>query len=513
MSDDNSCEFGSLKTTKKTVLEWRVDKINALLAAAKAGEERTVEKPSSEFTEQWASVYVYAVPLKADYHNSTSSQTWLRDGKWNFNFEFFADDCKQAVSSFSDTAIEFSSEEPGWGGTKAIHWHHLESAPIKDKNVLIIRCSLESDYIEPLPPFSDYKTLVGLFKSPDYADVAFEIESANDGQPVFLFATRLVLHDRSSHFRTMLQSGMSEATKRVGLNVKAHLARYIKHPQKGDKDEFAPFVQLLLPEAKAADEENAVKKLAEPLAQATVPAASLKEEPAGVAPSSVQEGAASDSASKPTSTEEVPMPAEPAPGAVPKKPQQPSAAAGRRLMHVKIEDCSYETFRALLKHMHDGAVHFLPSFATYLVYRQSFMPSPANEAPISLAMWENAHNDEWFQHRSSPHAVYRLADRYFVHSLKDIARKAIVRFLTPETAAYELFSQLSMDFTDVQKPILDYVHDNWDKVSSTSAMKTALELVGAGQLPGGAAVIGKLFLGLQKKAVVKDAAQDGAAQP
>ncbi|GAA5903730.1 hypothetical protein JCM6882_003398 [Rhodosporidiobolus microsporus] len=157
---------------------------------------------------------------------------------------------------------------------------------------------------------------------------------------------------------------------------------------------------------------------------------------------------------------------------------------------VMINDCSYSTYFALLSFLYTSCVTFLPPISDYLVAFQK-------DAKGSKATYWLEQRDEWLVEKAlnkdpppcNPHAMFRLADRYLLDELKEIAQGFILRSLTVENVAYELFCSLSLDYDGHRDKVLECLLENWDDVKKTRAWSHSMEVLEEGRLPGGAAVL------------------------
>ncbi|GAA5884345.1 hypothetical protein JCM6882_002237 [Rhodosporidiobolus microsporus] len=327
-------------------------------------------------------------------------------------------------------------------------------------SALTIRCTLTSSErpietaVQPLPWSA--KPLVRLFKNRQYADAAFRIRPGGAASPsYYLCATRLVLHD-SQHFSR--PGTIKFDPENLPSDEPATL-------YEGELDDFSVFKPLI---------SNGY----------------LSDSPSPQLP------AALTSLSQRQENEHA---AEPAPD---KRQLDEDEGAKRHVKEyalIEITDCSFETFRAFLKFLHGGNLHFSPSFSDYLVLRNAPSLSDGEKADFlpSHTRWLRSTNWSQYSYRCDPHAVYRLADKYLETDLRVLAKDFIINSLTAENAAYEAFSQLSFDFpNDFQKPVFAFMVENWDEVKSTKAMEQVLSLLDAGDLPGGGEVFGKLLKGL-----------------
>ncbi|GAA6058291.1 hypothetical protein JCM3770_002896 [Rhodotorula araucariae] len=149
-------------------------------------------------------------------------------------------------------------------------------------------------------------------------------------------------------------------------------------------------------------------------------------------------------------------------------------------------DCS--TLHALLFHLHYSKVAFVKSPSHYLA-------SAANATEESAYAWINGNAPKMADDPPpcSPHALYRLADRYLDKELKKQAKDHILCNVTVASAAYEAFSGLSRDYSDVSDGLVAFILQHWSAVKATSGWARCMELLDSGALPGGTAVLNKIL--------------------
>ncbi|GAA5885555.1 hypothetical protein JCM6882_007467 [Rhodosporidiobolus microsporus] len=311
------------------------------------------------------------------------------------------------------------------------------------------------------------------FNSDEAADVVFTIKSQDSVGTIF--ASKQVLMSRSSYFRDLFSSNFSESKlKRLAPQDGPRKPSNTLH---GDVPDFQAFKEL----SSTGDEK-------EPVASGLSPALTPAEE--GAPPGSWPEDS--------------------------RLFREIKVEGSRRaaLSHLQKEStdfpsCSYATYHALLFFLYTSCISFLPPTSDYLLTHQppegeSLVPG-AWHAPAPVHTDEE--RDAWLLKNAlnrdpapcSPHAMYRLANRYLLDELKKIAQGYIIRSLTVENVAYEVFCTLSKDYETHQDEVLKFLLKNWDAVKKTRGWAQSMDLLEDGRLPGGTAVLKKIFDALAVK--------------
>ncbi|GAA5930260.1 hypothetical protein JCM10213_001044 [Rhodosporidiobolus nylandii] len=438
-------------TPKQVVLEWRVEEVRPALAAARAGEKRTM-RSGTNTKEGAAGLYLHARPQEEDYNYPSSKVSWMRPGMWGALMEVLTVDGAELVPSRSLPPRVYDTQKSNYGWPDMIPLANLENEAVTKPNAFVIRFTIERAGEMPWrPQKSDPASpLMSFFRCPtEHADVAFRMQPYADSAPSYLFGTKLVLR-HCQHFATLFGSGLKENSTIVELDAEALVQKKPRDLFEGDKDEFAPFQSLLPPSS---------------------PPPATRRDPSPTRDSPARSAAACDADDG--------------------EPTQKK----RKTRQLR----SYETHRTFLKYLHGGRMHLSVPASDYLVYRFS----PSHEPAKAKAMWLVENTLGWHSRVCSPHALYRLADLYLERDLKEAVKGFLLRSLTVENVAYEAFSALSLDFEDYQKPVVAFLLVEWEKVKQTKAMKQVLELLDGGQLPGGGLVLGKILAALSKPAEEK----------
>ncbi|BGP43932.1 hypothetical protein JCM10449v2_007989 [Rhodotorula kratochvilovae] len=316
---------------------------------------------------------------------------------------------------------------------------------------LVFRVEVEEGEPDPPPPPPPPSIPYRFFNNPEYCDVVFEVPSSStSSNPSYVFAAK-PFAEASATFELV-----PDATLKPPADTFA-----------GDKDDFAAFapaVEPPTPVVGAADVSSAPSAAEEGAAMADADAAPAQEQSRTLAGPSTQTA-----------------------------PERIRRARAKTYYRIKVIDSSYTTICAFIDYLYYRTIAFLPSMSHYLVAMSKVEVGGTLADPHAWLQKFPTEKRASFGPRCSPHALYRLADCYLHAELRDLAKKHILDGLTVENAAYELFSTLSRDYSDIQSGILTFILAVWEGVTSSRAWQHALELLDEGALPGGIAVVGKVL--------------------
>ncbi|GAA5910673.1 BTB/POZ domain-containing protein [Sporobolomyces salmoneus] len=403
-----------------------------------------------------------------DWNRATSDLAWSR-GEASALFEFISPiKPRQVVASCKMKNWHFNSDQKLWSRTKRISGMGLdELLDYYDKNgEIALSCTVTWSRSASVHTVLS-KVPLSHFDNRDVGDVVFRFpQEVINKSPIF--ASKLLLTLRSDYFKTLFEGGFSETSEANSMDVsdiKPKAGRYFTV----DNSELAPFYL----ETMETSQEKQVE------------AANLQE----------SNPAAEVSSSR---TEQV-------------KIDEIASSSSRRVHVIDITQTDYTTYRSLLAFLYCGHVLFTALPSEYLVARDKALaehlptdPSFAFEIP-----------EKWFpekylalrdQYNSSkmipcfPPSMYRLADCYDIEELKSLTKDRILRSLTVETVAYELFSPLSIEYEEIQKPVLAFFVENWKEVKKTTAFKNILDKIAAGELAQARELIEKVWTMMSSRA-------------
>ncbi|KAG6841703.1 hypothetical protein C0991_007975 [Blastosporella zonata] len=182
----------------------------------------------------------------------------------------------------------------------------------------------------------------------------------------------------------------------------------------------------------------------------------------------------------------------------------PSTVPAARLS-VVVKDVAYTTYKALLYYLYTDTVVFAPLSSSFLSKTQPIVdstpqkarsPSPSEESstqknsseetPISRRQWIQEWKEDHLDRPSpcSAKAMYRLADRLDLPILKARASQHIVKSLTVDNIAYEIFTPFAAAFNDIRKVQVDFFLAHWKDIRASDSMRCVWQQIRNGRHPG-----------------------------
>ncbi|GAA5988136.1 hypothetical protein JCM5350_002196 [Sporobolomyces pararoseus] len=383
-----------------------------------------------------------------------------------FNLDHSDDIWKQLVKQQPTSNVEpeqweleheFDSEDDNLGAPLRISVKQILGVYDQQKS-FGFRCILSGNEF-PHQSFSFYNSAFNFFDSSSYADTVFVIHQA-EGHPSHILACKEILVSESSHFRTLFQSGFSETNSKRRFDIEK-LSRY----EDEDGSSVSPVINDQLHPFLPSNQ---------------------REESAPRAPRDGNDSTERSPSSEPN-RKRIKLE-----GAV----EESSSETGdvRSLNVVDIREIDFRTYRAMIRYLHVPTVPFHPLASEYLVEKSK--NNALDESPLDW-LWNKFCDLDQLNYEGvdpcSSSAMYRLADLYDMEDLRDLSLDFIVRSLTVENAAYELFSPLSFDYEAVQKPILEFFVKNWRAVRRTDGFKAVLKQFSLGNLSRGEGIMEKIF--------------------
>ncbi|KAL1942536.1 hypothetical protein VTO73DRAFT_6138 [Trametes versicolor] len=162
------------------------------------------------------------------------------------------------------------------------------------------------------------------------------------------------------------------------------------------------------------------------------------------------------------------------PAVVPKKPA--NALPGHPGRVVFLDDIAYKTWRAFIFYAYLGEKEL--SFAPL----RSEQKSTPNELKPDQAP------------PCSPKSMYRLADKYDIAPLKELAAAEIMKRLSTHNILEEIFSTFTSMYPDIRTKELDFLRRNMHVPDIQSRLPSWIEALEDGRLPKGAGRILTLLL-------------------
>jgi len=100
---------------------------------------------------------------------------------------------------------------------------------------------------------------------------------------------------------------------------------------------------------------------------------------------------------------------------------------------------------------------------------------------------------------------------YDLQELKQRAFQHIIKSLTVENIAYEMFSAFTATYEDVRKVQVSFFLDNWSEIRGSDSMRTVLQQIRQGRHPGFEEVWRVIALNLEVEARPVEAHSHGTA--
>ncbi|GAA5902960.1 hypothetical protein JCM6882_009655 [Rhodosporidiobolus microsporus] len=164
---------------------------------------------------------------------------------------------------------------------------------------------------------------------------------------------------------------------------------------------------------------------------------------------------------------------------------------------ITVTDTAYSTYLAVLVYLYSHHISFAPLLSTFRTSSKArAFASPSRASSVTKII--KAHPA--LPPPTSPKSVYRLAHLLDLADLASLALENLASQLTPQNAAYELYSDVATCYPAVRDVVLDYVVERWSEVKEAKATKEMEEKVDAGKLDGAAGTVMKLARKLGEKA-------------
>ncbi|GAA5957879.1 hypothetical protein JCM3765_003795 [Sporobolomyces pararoseus] len=364
--------------------------------------------------------------------------------------------------------LQYSSRS-GWGKPVSATIPGLIEAYDAGKS-LGIRCTITSDHLVQVSS-ARAERLFLFFDNPKYGDVLFAVHE-DEGNKRYILACKDFLVSASQHFKTLFDSGFSETSTEKKFKVKrvTSEARDFTASSARIREELQPFLN-------ASSEDSSLRGSQSP------------ERPAKKRRTSDEEELSEIDISRHSSS----------------RKSQPvleveESDDGRPYLCIDIRENDFDTYRAFVAFLHTETIPFLPIPSNFLVALENEDQEDSTAFVNDPVEWLKKDYDEVHAKINwkavmpcCPRSTYRLADCYGIQDLKDLSLGFIVRSLTVENVAYELFSPLSLTYDAVKKEILEFFLKNWKEVKETKGFKKVLEKHGKGELSAGTELIGTIF--------------------
>ncbi|BGP71116.1 hypothetical protein NBRC10513v2_004481 [Rhodotorula toruloides] len=138
---------------------------------------------------------------------------------------------------------------------------------------------------------------------------------------------------------------------------------------------------------------------------------------------------------------------------------------------VTITGTAFSTYRAVLAYIRTGYIAFAPLSSTC---------ETRHALPVS------------------PKSTYRLAHLLELEDLQRLCLSNVQETLTPDSAAHELFDEVSVLHEAWRRVVIEYVVANWDAVHATKGWKEVEKRIEEEEVPGAAKIMVQLSRAREK---------------
>ncbi|KAJ9106283.1 hypothetical protein QFC21_001428 [Naganishia friedmannii] len=197
-----------------------------------------------------------------------------------------------------------------------------------------------------------------------------------------------------------------------------------------------------------------------------------------------------------------------------------STGNGPRKTKIVIRDAAYKTWQALIYYLYTDEITFAPLASTFIPVESESVDHPGSatfpavpqsrstRAPNTttplidngiagrkewIMTWlsERQANENWPENAPKPcsaKAIFRLADKMDLPSLRQRAFQHIISQMTVQNIPYEVFSQFSATYEDVRQIQVNFFLEHWTEIKCSPAMRTIWHNIRFGKHQGFEAV-------------------------
>ncbi|KAF7968460.1 hypothetical protein HWV62_30547 [Athelia sp. TMB] len=373
---------------------------------------------------------------------------------------------------------------------------YFNSHAVKDPDAFLIICTITSSPIAPSPvsevphqsvPRHLLETMGSLLDDPTYSDVEFVFPrrgQANHKKPRRILANRKLM-ERAEYFKTMFSSGFAETSDYRAAadslqsdaednaseagSYASKLTRYFEDSDVEDEDE-EPADNI---DGAASDTTlNAGPKSRNDsvTSLASVPSRDLSEEPPAAYSDNEIEGRNLRAKLNRLSSTGDTVRSE----AGSDTTQQPEAHSPNRL-HVVVKDVAYITYRAVLYYLYTDGIVFAPLSSSF---NSAYQIPMASTLSLPNSLLTEGQNITGTVLKAGPQSKLGL------HELKERAYQHVVKSLTVQNIAHEVFSPFSAAFEEVRKVQVAFFLEHWSDIRASEAMSKVWLEIRSGRHPG-----------------------------
>ncbi|KZT09315.1 uncharacterized protein LAESUDRAFT_723049 [Laetiporus sulphureus 93-53] len=508
----------------------------------------------------YISLYLSCEPTAEELEDAVDSK-WVRDGAYNFGFELRNLRKTVLISDKEAHDHSFTHQTQNWGWAQFARRNDVFNQPsVKQHDTVLVICSITTTPTSPTPPPAIPRRLVprdlidvmgGLLDDPIYSDVEFILprrgRSRIDAKKIY--ASRKLL-TRVEYFATMFQSGFSEglltnaSSQLFDVDSSGDTTSLIRRFDDSDEEEDEDDLPTKTP-TEASSETIGITPSTE-RRQISVDSTSTRTD---ASRTSVRDAAGqlhsvdSDAIHARNVRAKLSHPSSPRSEAHPLEQQDPDSNTietsredpfvfGPNRIRIVVEDVAYTTYRAVLYYIYTDKIVFAPLSSSFILSAATsannspvasssssqanviFSQPPSNQQSESSAagltsvsksrrewitQWERK-NGSGRPCPCSAKSVYRLADRLDLQELKQRARDYIVKSLTVDNVAYEVFSTFSAAFEEIRKVEVRFFLDHWKEIRESDSMRNVWQQIRLGRHPGFEEVWPVIAVNLEYKA-------------
>lgn len=152
---------------------------------------------------------------------------------------------------------------------------------------------------------------------------------------------------------------------------------------------------------------------------------------------------------------------------------------------VVVTDVAYRTYLAVLYWIYSRNIAFAPLLSSFRTAGKSRIDTlPLRSAALTSAAITTSSTSPV---PVSPKSVFRLSHYLGLTDLAQLALDSLKSQLKPDTAAYELYSEVASLHPEIRDIILEFVVENWDSVEKAKATEEMEQKAENGELEAGAA--------------------------
>ncbi|KAG6833432.1 hypothetical protein H0H87_006798 [Tephrocybe sp. NHM501043] len=499
-----------------------------ILFYANAGTTKEGSSSSSEGGGGYVSLYLSCEPTQEEKDTAVGDGgKWVREGVYQFSFEL-----KNVTKTASYNLKEahnhtFSHKTSNWGwaqfAKRDVVYYNANS--IKTQDAFTIICIITSLPAKPTPPpiYNTQsvpkrllETVGALLDDPLYSDVEFVIPGRRgDIKSARKILASKTLLKRADYFKSMFGSAFAEGSSdqlQTAIDMQpppsvmdseSHLVMNEFEDSDDDEDDL----DIVVTQPNLELDPSQISLLSDPVADPTPENLREDDNDAGGNPEQRNVRAKLSHPSSPRTNQEA------LPSVTPRTP----------MLSVVVKDVAYTTYKALLYYLYTDIVTFAPLMSSFTSQSQTSVDAPEKAPatpPVDSSNQKNNSQDiaitrrQWIQewkedypdrpHPCSAKAMYRLADRIDLPELKARAAqvisircvsnllnevlillsKHIVKSLSVDNIAYEIFSPFAAAFDDIRKIEVDYFLAHWREIRASDSMRNVWQQIRNGRHPG-----------------------------